>query len=718
MPESNAPSTAFRMVPSAVFAALRRGTNYMLAKTEKFVDVQRDHLPLWMPVMLGIGIAIWFALDNPAQWTGMILSLLAIALTAWALQGWLRNYSILRKVLVVSALLLAGGCALIWFKSSVVGAPAIEKPVVSTFYAAIGERTDLPARDKVRLILLPGKEAGLPAKIRVNLPGKWDDPHFREGAVISVRARLMPPAGAALPGAYNFARRVWFEGISATGTALEKPSVINASQQGNWLPEAQSRLSRHIQSRVEGSPGAIAATLATGDRGAIADEDAEAMRRAGLAHLLSISGLHVSAAVAAIYLLVVKLLALFPALALKYRLPLIASVAAALGGLAYTLLTGAQVPTIRACIAAILVLTALAMGRDPLSMRLVATGAAFVLIFWPEALVGPSFQLSFAAVITIIALHQLPWVQRLFQRREEPIPYRFMRFIGMLFLTGLAIEIALMPIALYHFHKAGIYGALANIFAIPLTTFIIMPLEALALLLDIVGLGAPVWLLCGKALSLLLALAHFVEGQPGSVARLPSMGTGLFAIFVMGGLWLALIKGKARLLALVPLGFAAISLTQMRSPDILVHSSGKHLAVTDAQGEIILLRDRAGDYTIDTLTENAGVEEGNVKAMKDWKNAQCSSDFCTVTLQGSNRVWTVLASRSSYIVPEHALAAACKRVDIVVSDRWLPHSCHPKWLKADRTMLLRTGGLSIWLDNPPKLRTVAAQEGEHGWFRP
>ncbi|WP_164114714.1 ComEC/Rec2 family competence protein [Sphingorhabdus sp. Alg239-R122] len=718
MPESNAPSTAFQVVPSAVFTALRDGLNYMLAKTEKFMDSQREHLPLWMPVMLGIGIATWFALDNPAQWTGLILGLVAITLAIWAFHHWLENYSILRKALVVSALLLAGGCALIWLKSTIIGAAPIEKPVVSTFYAAIGERTDLPARDKVRLLLVPGKEAALPAKIRVNLPRKWDDARFREGAVLSVRARLMPPAGAALPGAYNFAQKAWFEGISATGTALEKPSIIKVSRQSNWLPEAQSRLSRHIQSRVEGSPGAIAATLATGDRGAIADEDAEAMRRAGLAHLLSISGLHVSAVVAAIYLLVVKLLALFPALALKYRLPLIASVAAALGGLAYTLLTGAQVPTIRACIAAILVLTALAMGRDPLSMRLVAAGAAFVLIFWPEALAGPSFQLSFAAVITIIALHQLPWVQRIFQRRDEPVLYRIMRFTGMLFLTGLAIEIALMPIALYHFHKAGIYGALANIFAIPLTTFIIMPLEALALLLDIVGLGAPIWLLCGEALSLLLSLAHFVEAQPGSVTRLPSMDVRLFAMFVMGGLWFALVKGRARLLALMPLGFAAISLTQMRSPDILVHSSGKHLAITGKQGEIILLRDRAGDYTIDTLTENAGVKETDIRAMKDWRNAQCSPDFCTIKLQGVDRIWTVLASRSSYIVPERSLAAACKRVDIVVSDRWLPRSCHPRWLKADRVMLSQTGGLSIWLDSPPKLRTVAAQEGEHGWFRP
>ncbi len=715
MPKSNAPSTAFQKVPSAVFVALHLAVQRALSGAEEFLDRQRQYLPLWIPAVFGAGIASWFLLDNAYQWIAVILGGFAAGLLISAAPGRSGRFGLLKRVTALVFILFAVGCGLIWLKSSVVGAMPLERPVVTKFHAQIDERVDMPARAMVRLVLLTEKSADLSARIRVNVPEKWNDAGFRKGAVIALRARLMPPAGAALPGAYNFARRAWFDGISATGSALEKPVIICGSRQTDILGDAQSRLSRHIQSQIAGSEGAIAATLATGDRGGIADADAEAMRRAGLAHLLSISGLHVSAIVGAIYLLVVKLLALSPYLALRYRLPVIASIAAALGGLTYTLLTGAQVPTIRACIAAILVLTALAMGRDPISMRLVAAGAAFVLIFWPEALVGPSFQLSFAAVITIIALHQLPWVKRTFERRQEPILRRFMRFVAMLFLTGLAIEIALMPIALYHFHKAGIYGALANIIAIPLTTFVIMPLEALALSLDMIGLGGPVWMICGKALSFLLGLAHFVEAQPGSVTRLPSMSVFTFAIFVFGGLWLALIDGKARLIALIPLGLAALSLTFMRSPDILVHSTGAHLAVTGENGELVLLRDRAGDYTVSTLMENAGIE-GQVTAMKDWKNAQCSPDFCTVTLSRNGRIWSILASRSSYNVPEQALAAACKRADIVVSDRWLPRSCTPKWLKADRKMLSQTGGLSIWLNDPPQLESVAEHEGDHGWF--
>ena len=711
-----APSTAIRKVPSAVFARFVAPLGYACERAEKFLFGQQSHLVLWIPVALGAGIASWFVLTSPEAWTGFIITGLAIAILAWAALTRNEKHALSCRIIMTGALLAVAGCALIWTRSENIGAEPLQRPVVQAFNARIVSRTPLPAREMTRLVLDTDHASQLPRRVRVNVPAKWDQAGLRKGAIISLRARLMPPANAALPGAYNFARRAWFDGISATGTMLDMPEIRIASHRNDVIADAQSRLSQHIQRQMPGSSGAIAATLATGDRGGISDTDAEAMRRAGLAHLLSISGLHVSAVVGAIYLLVIRLLALSPSLALRYRLPLVASLAAACAGLGYTLLTGAQVPTIRACIAAMLVLTALAMGRDPLSLRLVAAGAAFVLIFWPETLVGPSFQLSFAAVTTIIALHQLPAMQRLVARRDELLAWRFARFMAMLFMTGLAIEIVLMPIALYHFHKTGIYGAIANIIAIPLTTFIIMPLEAFALTLDAVGLGRPIWALCGESLKLLLWLAHFVESRPGSIARLPSMGTATFALFVIGGIWLALIVGKARLWGLLPVAAGTMCLFLLRPPDILIQGTGGHMAVTDASGDFVLLRDRAGDYTIETLMENAGLN-GRTVAMKDWKNARCSRDFCTLTVMRSGREWTVLASRSTYNVPELELAAACKRSDIVVSNRWLPRSCRPKWLKADRNMLIRTGGLSIWLDSQPRLESVAAGEGEHGWFR-
>src|SRR5690606_1183062 len=199
-----------------------------------------------------------------------------------------------------------------------------------------------------------------------------DDPALAEGALVRFAARLMPPAPPMLPGGYDFARTAWFAGLAATGGTTGEIDVLEPGEGGSSIASLQRRLSQHVRARLGGSPGAIAAAFASGDRGAIGPADEAAMRDAGLTHLLSISGLHVSAVVAAGYLLAIRLLALWPWLALRVRLPLVAAAIAALAGVGYTLLTGAQVPTVRSCIGALLVLGALALGREPLSMRMVA----------------------------------------------------------------------------------------------------------------------------------------------------------------------------------------------------------------------------------------------------------------------------------------------------------------------------------------------------------
>ncbi|MGB5484081.1 ComEC/Rec2 family competence protein, partial [Parasphingorhabdus sp.] len=526
---------------------------------------------------------------------------------------------------------------------------------------------------------------------------------------------LMPPAMPALPGAYDFSERAWFQGLGATGQALGDITILRPADPLFDLSRYRQRLSAHVQSQMPGAAGAIGATLATGDRGAISEADAEAMRRSGLAHLLSISGLHVTAVVGAVYLLLLKLLALFPSLALRFRLPVVAAGCAALAAVAYTLLTGAQVPTIRACVAAMLVLVALMMGRSAITLRMVAAGALFVLVFWPESLVGPSFQLSFAAVTAIIALHEHPRIKALVMLREEGLIRRIGRFIFSLFLTGLVVEIALMPIALFHFHKAGLYGALANIIAIPLTTFVIMPLEALALVLDSAGLGAPVWWFCEKALSGLITLAHFVSSRPGAVTMLPSMPVVAFGLVLLGGLWLCLWRERWRYLGLFPALVGALMITTNRAPDIYVTGDGRHVAIRDDRGELAMLRTRSGDFIRDMIRENAGVD-GETQALEDWPNAECNADACLVTLTGKRRKWVFLATRSSHYISALALSAACRRADIVVSDRWLPVSCQPRWLKADRNLLSRVGGMTIDLEKE-KISTALAWTGRHDWTR-
>jgi len=388
----------------------------------------------------------------------------------------------------------------------------------------------------------------------------------------------------------------------------------------------------------------------------------------------------------------------------------------ALAGIGYTLLTGMQVPTVRSCIAALLVLGGIAIGRDAISLRTLAVGALAILIVRPELIVSASFQFSFAAVTAIIALHSSPWGRKAFHRREEPWPYRIGRILFALFMTGLAVEVALAPLALYHFHKAGLYGVAANLVAIPLTTFVIMPFEALALFLDIFAAGAPAWWIAGLALDLLLAIAHWVADAPGAVATIATMPPSALALMLSGGLWLCLWTTRARLCGLLPIAAGAAAALATPVPDILVTGDGKHLAIVGKDGAPYILRSRSGDFTRDLLAENSGFD-GEPRLLEEAWFASCSSDSCIASVARDGRSWRLFATRSSRWLDWGDLVRSCAASDIVVSDRRLPSACTPRWLSLDRLALGRTGGVAIYLGQQPRVETVGEQVGMHPWAR-
>ncbi len=709
--------------PAPAGAALQHGHWRMrgllasgLAQLEQFLARAGFDRAPWLVVGFAGGIAAWFALDSMAQWLALLCALLAASGAALVLLREDGRFPYIRQGIAVMAVAMAMGCALVWAKSALVGTRAIERPMVVTLAGTVLDRADQPAEHRVRLLLATREpETGRAIRVRVNLDADDDLIGLSEGAQVQLRARLMPPAPPMLPGGYDFARTAWFGGIAATGSVLGKVTIVAPGGGGAGLGRAQRALSRHVREQLDGSPGALAAAFASGDRGAIAPADEEAMRNSGLTHLLSISGLHVSAVIAAVYFLAGRLFAAWPWLALRVRVPLLAAATGAAAGIGYTLLTGAEVPTVRSCIGAVLVLLALVLGREPLSLRLVAVGAFLVLVFWPEALVGPSFQMSFAAVIAIVALHGAAPVRAFLAPREEPWWARQLRQLAMLLLTGVVIELALMPIGLFHFHQAGVYGALANVIAIPLTTLASMPLIALGLLFDTVGAGAPFWWLTGKSLELLLALAHWTAAMPGAVSSMPAMGEGAFLLFVAGGLWLALWSGRVRLLGLAPAALGLVLLLALRPPDLLVSGDGRHVGITGEGRELLVLRPGRGGYALDNLTELAGMS-GEVRALDDWPGARCNRDFCAIRLSRGGRDWQVLLSRGDDLIAERALAVACERADVVISERYLPRSCRPRWLKADRRFLAQTGGLAIDLVRG-EVRSVAQGQGQHGWWQ-
>ena len=704
---TSAPNIAEASVKPARAFAWATGVAALVDRIETFLEVQRAQLPLWAVASFGAGIAAWLWLPSEQPWAAFIAFALAVAAAGLAV-GTTR----LGRAMLWSGLAMAAGCSLVWARAERVASPRLDRPQVASFDALVERVEPRAAKGDIRLTLAPLGDL-LPPRLRVSLKQVAAPPGLGVGATIRLRARIQPPPPMALPGGHDFARDAWFLGIGGVGRSLGKVDLLTPSP-GGGLDALRDGLGRTIRARLPGASGGIATALATGDQSAVGDEDADAMRRSGLAHLLSVSGLHIAAAIGAAMLLTMRILALSERLALRVNLVLVAAAVGALTGIGYTLLTGMQVPTVRSCIAAVLVLGGIALGRDAISLRLVAVGALVVLAFRPDAIAGASFQLSFAAVMSIIVLHQLEPVRRWLAPREEGWSTRLARSLFGLLLTGLVVEVALMPFALYHFHKAGLYGVVANMVAIPLTTFVVMPLEAGALVLDGIGLGAPLWAATGWSVDLMLDLAHHVASTKGAVAMLPTMPRWAFAAFVSGGLWLCLWNGRIRRWGLIPVAVGALGAAVAPRPDLLITGAGQHLALVRSDGVPVLLRTRSGDFVRDLMSE-ASAYDGDPLALEEQQFARCSRDACIADVVQGRVAWRVMAIRSRDRIDWEELTRACADADIVVASRRLPKGCTPRWLKLDRTSLEASGGVAIMLGDAPYITSVAERIGEHPW---
>lgn len=223
------------------------------------------------------------------------------------------------------------------------------------------------------------------------------------------------------------------------------------------------------------------------------------------------------------------------------------------------------------------------------------------------------------------------------------------------------------------------------------------------------------WWLAGKALEFLLAIAHFVAARPGAVTMLPPVEPWSFGLFIAGMLWLALWTGSIRMWGAIPAAIAVTVMIFAPTPDILVTGDGHHVGITGEGDDLLVLRAGRGDYMRDSLLELAGME-GQLRTLEDLPAARCSADFCALVITRHGKRFTLLMARSREYIDDMELASACERADIVIADRRLPWACRPKMLKADRTFLAKTGGITINLASG-KLRTVAKTQGKHGWYR-
>ena len=302
-------------------------------------------------------------------------------------------------------------------------------------------------------------------------------------------------------------------------------------------------ITKRVETAVPGPEGTIAAALITGTRAAISEEDTEAYRDSGLAHVLSISGLHLGLAGLGIFFVVRALLALSPTLALTQPIKKWAAVAAFLSASFYLLISGGGSPAVRSHLMLSAMLLGVIADRPALSMRAVAIAAVLILAFLPDEIINPGFQMSFSAVIGLIALAE--WAASR-PRRDEPrgrvlgVLRTSRRYVLGMLAASLVATLATTPFAIYHFDRAASYSLLANLLAEPIVAFVIMPSAAAAVVMMPFGLETWPLQTMGWGVHQITAIAHWVAGLPGATTLIRAWPLGALLGIVAGGLWIAL----------------------------------------------------------------------------------------------------------------------------------------------------------------------------------
>jgi competence protein ComEC len=417
---------------------------------------------------MGAGIAFYFSLHNePEIWIGPTL----VGLAVLAAAGLRHRPALL--ILIYSVLFLSLGFGVTQLRTALVLAPVLEKKIGPV--ALEGRITRIEVLTKGRRLWLDSLSVDrlgddkTPAQIRIKLFARKLD--FRPGDRIRLRAIVHPPSGPAMPDAFDFARRAYFQRLGGVGYAISKPILMSRATGGGFsirLAALRQRITQSIHAALPGPAGAVAAALMTGERGAIPEEILAAMRESGLAHLLAISGLQMGLVGGLLFFSVRLCLAFFERLALRYPIKKWSAVAAFMGSLGYLLISGATLPTQRAFLMLSLVMLAVVIDRSAISMNMVAWAAGVILLIAPESLMSVSFQMSFAAVTALVAIYEFSYTSRLNRSGGRSKILRLVYYLAAVLLTTLVAGAATAPFALYHFNQVAVLGVVANLFAVPL----------------------------------------------------------------------------------------------------------------------------------------------------------------------------------------------------------------------------------------------------------
>jgi competence protein ComEC len=694
--------------------APRRGLRPLLALGEALA-AEGDRRILWIPVFFATGIALYFTLTiEPPLWIGLALTAGAVAL-ALGLRGW----PALRNAAIVLAF-VAAGFAVMQEARLERGTAMLDRrlgPVAIT-----GKIIDIDALERGwRVIVAPDPIPGLaanaqPHRLRIHIAKTSDA--LQPGDRFSARAMLYPVPAQVLPGGRDMQRELYFAGIGGVGYSYGGARRIATAEENSgggwreWLLQLRAVMTERINAALPGSTGGVASAVITGKRGTMAEEVKAAFRQSGLSHLLAIAGLHLGLVGGFVFFAVRGGLALIPWLALRYPIKKITAVVTLVVLFCYLMISGAAIPTQRAFVMTGIVFAAILIDRLRLSMRICAIAAAVVLVLDPASLVGVSFQMSFGAVVALVAVYET-WGTRLaYLFHSGSFARKALGYFGAVAITTLVATLGTEPFAIYHFHHVVLYSPLANVIAVPISAMWTLPWGVVACLLMPLGLERLALVPMGWGIDLTIMVAQWVATLPGNIWSMPRLPTWGAVLVALGGCWLCLWQGRWRAWGTLGIATGLAAMLFTRPPDLILGDFGRFVAARASDGNYFVAD------TTEKLSRSFLVQETGATLLP-WPAGRAAAATVPGGLECTDAgrcLYTARGKRVAVVTGESGLPVACNTVDAIVAQVAAGSQCRPQIPVVDRFDNWRLGATALWLDpGGITVESTSAARGDRPW---
>jgi competence protein ComEC len=643
-----------------------------------------------VPVAFGAGIAAYFAAEREPVASVTAIVTLALCVAAFVA----RKHRAFPAAVLVAA--VAAGFATATVRTARVAHEVLATPAFSVAIKGFVETRE--ERERTDRFILRVEEMDAPRnstkleRVRLSVK-KGTAPAV--GSFVELKARLLPPLSPLRPGAYDFGRDMYFQGIGASGFVMGAIKSVEPPRAGGLylryvtaMQDMRDAIDSRIRTVLSGDARAIATALLTGRRDAISTPVNDAMFISGLGHVLSISGYHMAVVAGVVFFAVRALLALFPSLTVTFPIKKWSAAAALVAAAFYLLLSGAEVATQRSFLMTAVVLIAVMVDRRAVTFRTLAVAAMIVLVASPEALVHPSFQMSFAATLGLVALVQIGMPNLLASPDNSRVARAALwggREVIVLALASFIAGLATMPYAAFHFHRITPYGVLANLAAMPVVSALVMPAGLLGLVAMPFGFDGVFWRLMDFGIGWMITVSQWVAALPGAIGRMAAFGTGPLLAMSAGIIVMGLLRSPLRWAGAGFVMLASVCAVTTPQPDILVSSDGHSVGVRGKDGQLRLMQTRKDAFLVrEWLTADADARSAG--EVSTTEGVSCDEAGCVV--QAGDGAFVALSTS-----PE-AFADDCMHAAIVVTTRQPPSDC--KALVLDRNALQRQGTLALY----------------------